>query len=349
MTTQASNKPAGRVTMADVARRAGVSVSTVSLVLNDRTTVQIADLTRQKVRRAAEELEFRPNRLARSLRMQQADTVGVITNRVIGPLFAGRMLSGLQGALVGSGVVPMLIETDDDPASNDAAVTALIDRGVAALVFVSIEPTAVHPSPLLGDTRTIYLNCWPAEPDDSAVLLADEYAGGLAAASAVVRRGHRRTAYLGGPPAEYAAVQRSRAYLDATGQAGLDPAEQQVTFGDYTLGSGYAQARAAFSGHRPTALVCGNDFMAIGAMLAMRDLGVSVPDEVSIVGFDDVPDIADGVQPALTTVELPHAEMGRRAGEILLGRCQPQGRELVPCDLVERRSLQDAPQDAPGA
>ena len=150
-------------------------------------------------------------------------------------------------------------------------------------------------------------------------MLADEYHGGLAAARAAFELGHRDVAFLGGYEGEYACVERHRGFVDAARAAGIDPAGLIQRFGDYSIGSGYSLTTQVLSEHRPTAIVCGNDRMAIGSLLGLHALGLDCPTDVSVIGFDDQPDVADQVRPSLTTVELPHLLMGRRAGELLLG------------------------------
>lgn len=330
-----------RVTMNDVARKAGVSQPTVSFVLNDRRDVRVAEATRQRVLQAAAELEFRPNRAAQALRSNRSLTIGVVTHGIIAGPYAGRIVQGLQNVVQSADYVSMVVDTTGDPVEGDAAVANLISQGMAGIIYASPYPKPVHTSRLLQDTRTMCVNCWPeTESAAETVILADEYAGGLAAARAAFSVGHRDVAFVGGVAGEYACEERRRGFLDAATEAGVDPDALVQLNGDYSIRAGYDLALQLCTDRSPTALVCGNDRMAVGALLALHALGLDCPGDVSIVGFDDQPDVADQVRPRFTTVALPHLEMGRLAGELLVEpHSTPQARLIVPCELVERESL----------
>ena len=333
-----------RITMTDVARRAGVSQPTVSFVLNDRRDVAVAEETRRRVLEAAAELEFVPNRAAQSLRSNRSFTIGVVTNGIVSQPYAGLIVLGIQLTVQPAGYVCVVVDTAGDPEQGDKAVASLVGQGVAAILYASPSPKPLHRSPRLDGIRTIFVNCWPEEGPADTVLLADEYGGGRAAADAVFARGHREVAFLGGPRSEYACKERRRGFADAARKAGLRPADLVHRYGDYQIGSGYDLASEVVIENGPTALVCGNDRMAIGALLALHDLGLECPRDVSIVGFDDQPDVADQVRPRLTTAALPHLMLGRRAGELVLA--DPDGapeRVIVDCELIERESVADPP------
>jgi LacI family transcriptional regulator len=338
-----AKQPAGRpkrVTMTDVAKRAGVSQPTVSFVLNDRRDVAVAEETRRRVLEAAAELDFVPNRAAQLLRSNKSFTVGVVTSGIVSQPYAGLIVLGLQQVVQPAGYVCMVVDTTGDPGEGDDAVASLVGQGVAAIVYASLAPKPLHRSPRLDGIRTIFVNCWPEEGKADTVLLADEYAGGRAAAASVFERGHREVAFLGGMRNDYACKERRRGFDDAARAAGLRPSELVHRYGNYQIGSGYDLATEVVTEHRSTALVCGNDRMAIGAMFALHALGLDCPKDVSIVGFDDQPDVADQVRPGLTTAALPHLMLGRRAGELVLGSPDdaPE-RIIVDCELVERESV----------
>jgi LacI family transcriptional regulator len=330
--------------MVDVARAAGVSQSTVSFVINDRRDVVVAEDTRQRVLQVAADLGFQPNRAAQSLRLNQSFLVGIVTSGIVAGPYAGRIVAGIQKAVEAAGQLCLLVDTTDEPAGGDAAVANFLAQGVTGIVYASYIPTAVHTSPLLGQTRSVFVNCWPTGPvAGETVVLADEYGGGRRAAEAAFAAGHTEVAFLGGTEGEYACVERHRGFVDAARAAGLDPDRLFQTYGNYEISGGYDTALAAFEHGRPTALVCGNDRMAVGAMLALHTLGLDVPTDVSVIGFDDQPDLADQVRPALTTVALPHYEMGRVAARRLLDAAAEPARVAVDCPFVERESLAGPP------
>lgn len=339
MDSRRSAKQPRRVTMKDVARRAGVSQPTVSFVLNDRRDVSVAEETRVRVLEAARELGFHPNRAAQSLRSNRSFTVGVIAARIVSQPYAGQIILGVQQAVQSSGYVCFVVETAETPDAGETAVERLLAQGVAGLIYAAPGPEPVHAADAPEGTRMVFVNCWPSNISDPALVLADEYQGGRDAAAAVFAAGHRRVAFLGGPQDDYACIERGRGLDDAALEAGIDPASVTRAYGNYLSGSGYDLTLKILAKHRPTALVCGNDRMAVGALLALHSAGLSCPEDISIVGFDDQPDLADQMHPPLTTVALPHQRMGFEAGELLLGEDPPAGRHLVACEYISRGSL----------
>lgn len=329
----------GRVTMKDVARRAGVSQPTVSFVLNDRRDVSVAPSTRERVLQAARELSFQPNRAAQSLRSNKSFVVGVIADRLVSEPYAGKIIVGVQQAVQASGYVCFVIETWDTPDAGRAALENLLRQGVAGLIYAAPGPEPVRAVDAPDDTPTIFVNCWPSNVTDPVLVLADEYQGGRDAAAATFAAGHRHVAFLGGPRDDYACQERERGMEDAAIEAGIDPVTIRREYGTYHVSSGHDLALAVVAEESPTAFICGNDRMAVGAMMALQSVGLRCPDDVSIVGFDDQPDLADQLHPPLSTVALPHLQMGVLAGTMLVGSTTPSGRHLVPCHYIHRGSL----------
>jgi len=331
-----------RVTMTDVARDAGVSQTTVSFVLNERADAVVAPETRARVLESASRLGYRVNRTAVSLRLGRSFTIGVVTDGIVSQPYAGLIVQGIQRTVQPAGYVCIAVDTTDDPAEGDAAVTNLLDQGVAGIIYASPAPKPVHRSTSLGSTRTVFVNCWPSDGHHAdTVILADEYEGGRTAARAAFDRGHRDVAFIGGIEGEYAYEQRRSGFVDVAREFGVDPDSLVQVHGDYSIGSGYDLTREVFSTARPTALVCGNDRMAIGALLAAHSLGLRCPEDVGIVGFDDQVDVASQIRPGLTTVALPHFEMGVRAGELVMADSPSDDPGIVvPCALVERSSIE---------
>lgn len=343
MTTDRTARPR-RTTMVNVARAAGVSQSTVSFVLNDRRDVVVAEETRERVLRAAAELNYQPNRTARSLRLNTSFLVGIVTRGIVAGPYAGRIVAGVEKALAAAGQLCLVVDMTDD-AEGDAAVANFLAQGVSGIIYASFMPVAIQTSPLLGQTRSLFVNCWPSDRTaGETTILADDYGGGRAAATAAFDAGHTDVAYLGGTPGEYAGIERHRGFVDAASAAGVEPVTLFQTNGNYEISSGYDTTLEAFRQGSPTALICGNDRMAVGAVLALHTLGLSVPGDVSVIGFDDQPDVADQFRPPLTTVALPHYEMGYRAGRLLADTTTATPSEvIVPCPLITRESLGPAP------
>ena len=335
----ADGRPAGRrITMKDVAKRAGVSQPTVSFVLSDRRDVSVAPATRERVLKAAKELKFQPNRAAQALRTNKSFTIGVIAEGIVSEPYAGKIVLGLQRAVQAAGYVCFVVETSSTRDAGKSAVENLIKQGVAGLIYATPGAFPVRAVEASEDTPTVFVNCWPTNLDDAVVVLADEYQGGRDAAAATFAAGHRRVVFLGGPWGDYACRERERGMVDAAIEAGIDPATIRREYGTYQVSSGHDLALKVLTEQTPTALICGNDRMAVGALLAVHSLGLECPGDVSIVGFDDQPDLADQLSPPLTTVALPHLEMGQLAGSLLL-EPQGRGRHLVPCRYIARGSL----------
>jgi len=328
-----------RVTMKDVARHAGVSQPTVSFVLNDRRDVSIAADTRARVLEAAKELNFQPNRAAQSLRSNRSYTVGVIADRLVAQPYAGHIVLGVQQAVQEAGYVCFVVETAQTTDGGKAAVENLVQQGVAGLIYAAPGPEYVTPVDGLERVRTVYVNCFPSGDAPAVTVLADEFQGGYDVAAAVFAAGHTDIAFLGGPEDDYACRERKRGLERAAADAEVSADSIRVAFGTFQVGSGYDLAMEVLTTIRPTAIICGNDRMAVGALMAAQSLGMRCPEDISIVGFDDQPDLADQMHPPLTTVALPHQQMGYDAGTLLLAATEQPGRHLVPCDYVPRSSL----------
>ncbi|TIH40114.1 LacI family DNA-binding transcriptional regulator [Subtercola vilae] len=338
MASRDDAQPARRVTMKDVARHAGVSQPTVSFVLNDRRDVSVAESTRTRVLQSARALNFQPNKAAQALRSNRSYTVGVIADRIVSQPYAGRIITGIQRAVQNAGYVCFVVETEQTPDGGKAAVENLIRQGVAGLIYAAPGPEVIHPIAVPSDTRVVFVNCFPADASNAIVVLADEYQGGKDAAAAAFAAGHRDLAFLGGPADDFACRERVRGLADAARQADIDPATIRLEFGNYQVGSGYDLAMTVLAETRPTVLLCGNDRMAVGALMAAHALGLRCPADISIVGFDDQPDLADQMRPPLATVALPHEQMGFDAGMLLLAGDAPL-RHIVPCEFRARSSL----------
>lgn len=340
----ASKRPERRTShrprMVDVARRAGVSQSTVSFVLNNRGDIPVAPETRRRVLEAAAELEFRPNKTAQALRLNSSSTLGIVTNGIASEPYAGGTLLGIQQAAREAGFVCMVVETRGDPSDGDDAVASMIDRGVEGLVYASPATIGVHASSHLRHTPVVFANCWPLnEADPLAVIVPDEHQGGYGIARTVFDAGHRRVAFLGGTEGQWATVERRRGFVDAAREAGIDPSTVPEEYGTYSTHSGFTGAQRILETYQPTAIVCGNDRMALGAMLALHQRHLDVPGDVSIVGYDDQINMADELSPALTTVALPFFQMGYIAGRTMLEHQRREERIVVDCGVVMRESL----------
>jgi LacI family transcriptional regulator len=331
--------------MKDVAERAGVSRTTVSLVLNGRDT-RIAEATRRRVEQAARELDFRPSVAAQQLRTSRSRMLGFIGDEIATGPFAGGLIAGAQAATRERGQALVVMNTGRE---GDLSVDleALEDRHADALIFATVMTRPVHVSGLLTGRSAILLNCFDDELDLPAVL-PDDRAGGALATRLAAEAGHRRIALLGGESGTWPAIARLDGYRDALAEAQLPFDPVLVRDGNWHADSGYELARDVLSLSRPaTALICGNDRMALGAYDAIKELGLRIPQDVSVIGYDDQEEIVAYMRPPLTTMRLPYYEMGAAAVAAVLDGGS-YGRQMLRCDPVVRGSLGPVPGESDG-
>jgi LacI family transcriptional regulator len=330
-----------RPTMADVGRLAGVSATTVSFVINASPGEAIRPETRQRVLDAVEQLGYRPNRAAQGLRTRRTSTIGFITDEVAVEYFVGQIITGAHDVAWSNGSVLLVLNTMGSRAVMRTAFDNLADRQVDSIIFATAGTRRVTLPPGAGRAPTILVNCFAAKNAIPCVL-PDEVGGGRNAARILIDAGHTRMAYLTGVPGVWATRARLRGFREELRSAGIDPADQIVLAGNYQADSGYRLTLELLARpHRPTAILCGNDRMAIGALMALREKGVDVPVEMSLVGYDDHDAMVARVSPAITNVRLPFYDMGRWAAERLFAKSVEglASRTLMSCLPVLRESV----------
>ena len=340
---QSSRRPR-RPTMADVGRLAGVTATTVSFVLNEDSGQTISDATRRRVLDAVAQLDYRPNKQARGLRTRRAGLIGFVTDEIASDPFAGAAILGAHEVAWSRGSMLMVVNTTRESKILRRVIDELVDQPVDAMIFGVVGTRRLRVPDALKGVPAVLLNCWAAG-DIYPSVLPDEVAGGRDATRMVLEAGHRRIAYLAGPSAAWASRARLRGFREALVGAGVDPASTTVLEGDFRTGSGYELTRKLLdqpAGRRPTAILCGNDRMAVGAYLALAEAGLRIPDDMSVVGYDDQNNLAADVHPALSTIRMPYYQMGRWAAEHLVdgaARDKPSGRTYLPCPPVVRGSV----------
>lgn len=330
----------GAPTMADVARRAGVSHQTVSRVLNDAAAVR--PQTRREVLAAIEELGYRRNSAARALVTRRSGLIGVIVDELPfhGP--ASTVVGLAEAAREAGYSVTLDPVWDAEGASLGAALEHHLRQGVEAVVLVSAHgevPDAAALARLAVPLIALDGFLGPDAPTAGV----DQRAGGSMATNHLIRLGHRRIAHIAGPLEWPQATARLAGYRDAMEAAGLEPGP--VVVGDWSPRSGHESAlRVLEEEPSVTALFVGNDQMAAGALHALAENGRSVPEEVSVVGFDDVPEAAF-LRPPLTTIRQDFASLGREAVRLVVGAIAGQElpTTLVPPLLVTRASTARPP------
>lgn len=338
---------ARRVRIKDVAARAGVSPSTVSVVLND-VPARISSVTAEAVRTAARELGYHPDLNARSLRRKQSKLIGMITDSVVTTPYAPGLVQGAQEAAWEQQHLLLIANTERDAAHEEEVIEALLAQRVAGFLIASTAHEAWSVPRALLDVPVVGMN---VELTGGAVsFVPDEYAGAQSLAQLLVAAGHRRIALLHGRSRFPAAVLRADAYGDVMRGAdcydGLLTAyhDHDSELGDSAFGE-RAASRLLQMPDPPTAIMAFNDRMAVGVYHAARTLGIGVPEHLSVVGFDNQILVADELRPGLTTIDLPHRQLGYRATSALLTllndglEAAPQGIIRLPCPLVVRNSV----------
>ncbi len=306
--------------MVDVGRLAGVSATTVSFVINASPGEVIRPETRRRVLAAVDELGYRPNRAAQGLRTRRTATIGFITDEVAVESYVGQIIAGAHDVAWHKGSVLLVINTMRSRAVTRAALDTLADRQVDSIIYAAAGTRRVTLPPSAGRVPTILVNCFTAN-DSLPCLLPDEVEGGRKAVRILIAAGHTRIAYLTGTPGAWATRARLRGYREELRQAGIDASDQIVRAGNYQADSGYELTLELLAKvHRPTAILCGNDRMALGSLMALREKGVDVPGEMSLVGYDDQDALVRRISPAITNVRLPFYDMGRWAAERMFGQ-----------------------------
>ena len=336
----AGNRGRHRLTVRDVARVAGVSQATVSKALNH--SPEVSHETRERVAAVASGLGYRPNAIARSLKARQTRTVGVITNDSDG-VFTTAMVRGLSEVASERGFGVFVCNSYDKVAKERQHLELLLDKQVDGIVLMGFKVAARGaPAVDTGSTPVVYLYEYTTAIE-SPCILPDDEDGARLSTGHVISLGRRRIAFINGPPTYEATRLRLSGYRDSLSEAGIefDPALVR-TAPDWNQDSGFQLSLDVMRQSKaPDAIVCGNDELAAGAILGLRELGIAVPTDVSVVGFDDRAFAAHLPIP-LTTVALPLFEMGQRAAEKLFGALQGDDLKLeilrVPCRLVIRES-----------
>lgn len=306
-------------TLEDVAKRASVSTATVSRCMN--APKMVSEKTRQKVMQAVRDLGYTPNFGARALAARRTGTFGAVIPTMDNAIFA-RGLQAFQHELGQAGITTLVASSSYNPETEEDQIRTLVARGAEALLLIGNDRTpAAHA--FLRTQKIPFVNTWTiAERPDEFCVGFDNRRAMAMLCREVLALGHRRIGYI---TAQRTSNDRARARFfgvrDAMRAAGVDPATLRVEEVSYSIDEGRsAFVRLMDSSDPPTVVMCGNDVLAAGALLEARHRDLSVPEQVSVTGFDDI-DISEIVFPALTTVHVPHKDMGVQAARVLRALC----------------------------
>jgi DNA-binding LacI/PurR family transcriptional regulator len=335
MSDQAAQPPARQrdAVMADVARLAGVSMQTVSRVLNDSPHVRAE--TRERVRDAVRMLGYQRNRFARALVTGRTGTLGVVCfdTALHGP--ASTLFGIEQAAHVAGNFVSVASLSSSQPAAVSDAVARLAVQGVEGILVIAPRESAARALRRVAAGVPIVAT-EAASREDIPLVGVDQVAGARSAVSHLLTLGHREIWHVSGPPDWLEAQDRVRGWRAALAAAGL--VEPPVLVGDWSARSGYELADRLLGA---SAVFVGNDQMALGVLRRLHELGRRIPEDISVVGFDDIPE-AEFFTPPLTTVRQNFSQLGRRALLLLLRQIEGDPRlgvrELVPAELIVRGS-----------
>ncbi|MFH5822926.1 LacI family DNA-binding transcriptional regulator [Georgenia sp. AZ-5] len=341
-----------RARIKEVAELAGVSPSTVSVVLNDVPGARVKTATRERVQAAARELGYLPNGLARGLRTRRSGILALISDVIATTPYAGQLIQGAQEAAWEAGYLLMLVDTGGDSELERSAIRALRQQQVAGVLYATMYHRHVEVPELLTGLPVVLLDARPARGYVPAVV-PDEEAGARTAVAALADHGHRRIGFVldrNDGPAVTGRLAGYRAELDARGL----PRDDTLVVRATSSSAGGREAVAALLDlpQPPTAVFAFNDEMAVGAYHAAEDRGLRIPRDLSVVGFDDLYVVAREMRPGLTTVALPHRAMGAVAARSLLRLVSDPAAavpplQLVDCPLVRRGSVAEAPTAVP--
>ncbi len=326
-------------TLKALARLAGVHPSTVSRVLNGDPQQRVSPEVRERIVALARDHGYQPNRLARALRLKRSHVVGTLIPDISNPFFAA-LFRGIEDALAGQEFSVILANTDDEPAREQRGLDMLRGRQVDGLILATARRCDPAIAALAASGFPFVLVNRHTEPLAANAVVPDDYNGASAAVDHLVALGHRRIAHIAGLDEMSTGHKRRLGYAAALCRHGLPADPSLVVTGNYREAGGYeAMRRLLALTEPPTAVFAVNDLAAAGALRALAAAGLHVPDDVSLVGFNDLP---TGTSPRLTTLHVPLHALGVAAAErlldVLAAPAAPREPVVVPVELVRRES-----------
>ncbi|MBO0981789.1 LacI family DNA-binding transcriptional regulator [Microbacterium sp. SD291] len=330
-----------RVTLADVAQAAGMSKSAVSMILNERPGTRLSEDAVRRVRAAAEHLGYRPDPQAQSLRLGRTKSIGFISDEVTLTRYASGMIRGVLDEAKAHERTVLIAETRGDADELAGAVAAMLDRRVDGLLIGLMAARMIDVPAIPRDVPLIVVN--GRSSLDHPSILPEEREAGNAVAGHLVAAGHRRIGIVGDvrrlmdDQRQSATIpERFAGMMAAFGDAGIVP--ERVEVDNWDPVEGYSGAHRILDAHPDlTAILACNDNVAFGVYQALGERGIRIPDEISVISFDDE-ELAEYHRPGLTTARLPYEEMGRRGVRMLLGESEP-AHERIPMPLIVRESV----------
>lgn len=340
MTSMTSTGRADRtVTMREVAQRAGVSVTTVSHVVNDKPGARIGAEARARVQQAVADLGYRPNILAKNLVQGTSAFIGLVADSIASTPFAGQIIRGAQEEAWRHGRVLLVANTEGDEAAERDALAMMLEYKVRGILYSTWNHRATPIPAALAETDHVLVNCYAPGTATRAVV-PDEVAGGRTATELLLAQGHRRIAFVNTTSPSPAREGRLEGYRQAHADVGAEVDESLVLDAAPEQEGGYDVAEQILA-LGATGVFCHNDRVAMGLYDALRERGLRIPEDMAVVGFDNQEVIAGHLRPPLSTVALPHYELGAAGVRVLLGEesVEPGQMLRVACPVVSRDSI----------
>ncbi|MDR6508642.1 LacI family DNA-binding transcriptional regulator [Arthrobacter oryzae] len=328
------------VTLREVAEAAGVSTATVSLVVNNKKAARISDETRKRVRDAIRNLGYRPNAMAQTLVSGSSRFIGLVADAIATTPFAGQIIHGAQDEAWKHGYALLIANTEGNSELETDAIAMMLEYKVRGILYSTWFHRATDIPASLREADFVLVNCFSTEPGARAVV-PDEAQGGHSATEILLRHGHRRIAFINATIPAPARDGRLQGYREALEGAGI-PFDEDLVLEAYPDQEGGYGATEDLLRLGATAVYCYNDRMAMGLYDGLREQGLSIPADMAVVGFDNQEVIAAHLRPPLSTVSLPHYELGAAGVRILLGLDEAPLQEAakIYCPTIERTSVQ---------
>lgn len=339
MNTSEHGRNTSSVTMRDVAKAAGVSVATVSHVVNNKAGARIGDDARRRVQETVAELGYRPNALAKTLSEGTSRFIGLVADAIATTPFAGQIIHGAQDEAWKHGYVLLVANTDGNKAVEDDAIAMMLEHQVQGILYSTWYHREILVPDALRQTDTVLVDCF-ANGSGLPAVVPDEEQGGRTATEELLRAGHHRIAFINTTTPSPAQSGRLAGYRSALEAAGI-PFDESLVFPAAPEQEGGYETTPLIVESKATAVFCHNDRVAMGLYDGLRENGLRIPADIAIMGFDNQDVIAAHLRPPLSTVALPHYELGAAGVRLLLG-LEPSSYtdpHLIACPPVQRLSV----------
>lgn len=342
MTSRTHKQKPETVTLRDVAEAAGVHLSTVSRVLNPTRRKMVSDNVAERVQKIAKEMGYKTNPFAYGLRTKKSNTIGVVVPDLANPIFPP-IIRGIENTLRQAGHTTIFADTDEDTEEESVIVERILARQVEGMIMATAHRRNKTSAASLPENIPVILVNRGANNSDILSVTNDDFLGAKLAVEHLIKLGHTRIAHLAGPQFLTTGFQRRKGYLAAMKKHGLKPDKELIIpCGAFGFDDGKAGFEKLLEKDIPfTAIFAANDFLALGCYHRMRKRNISCPEEVSIVGYNDMP-FSDMFDPALTTVQIDLYKMGQHAAELLLKTLDGQKDSLESKTLVPQLIVRES-------